>query len=139
MEPGGRRGRGSLGARPAVTTTAPDTARAPGAEIPHSSGLGCAGGSAASAGRAGGGGGEEPALSSQVRRRARGQSLGRGLLESWRACMAGRRGEAWRAVGNKVLNNNVNSGGGPAGEPRAPPQQGSQVTAFSRARLLVSF
>lgn len=135
MEPGGRRGRGSPGTKPAVTATAPDTTRAPGAKIAPSSGWAARGGAEPPRG----GGSERPGLRPRVRRRARGQSLGRGLLESWRAYAAGRRGEVRRAVGNKVLNNNVNSGVGPAGEPHAPPQQGSQVTAFPRARLLVSF
>lgn len=84
MERGGRRAegkRGGLGIRPALARLAPD---APATKIPRSSGaragsgLSSAGGSGASAGLS-----EEPVLRSQVRRGARGQRAGRGLLERW--------------------------------------------------------
>lgn len=81
--------------RPAVTTAALDPTAAPGAKTPT-----------APAGLRGGerslrGGSRQPLLRPQVRRRARGQSLGRGLLGSWRAGMAGRRGKVPRAVAIK--------------------------------------
>lgn len=89
----------------------------------------------------GGGWSEEPALHFEVRRRARGQRVERGLMKKWLHLHGLEKGKPrlLRAVGNKVLTNNVNSDWSPAGEPRASPRQGSQAAAFSRTRLHVSF